>query len=185
MKRYWTIALTALTVFLVAVAAWKMWPRTVPLEECSGIYQHYHDNPHVVASFLKDFRVNDTVTVDVTLLEAKDDEGWEEICQRFDIKPYSSEAQEIANAYSVSTKLVPRKKNAETPNSILSNNYLLVISRHSRTVSIFDTKYDAQLDAIFNFHIIKTIKNENENTCMDTLGSVGNGGHELPKRITG
>ena len=183
-SRHWIAVLIGM-VAVGGALAWHYWPRTVPLEECSGIYQRYHDNPHVVASFLKDFRVNDTVTVDVTLLEAKDDEGWEEICQRFDIKPYSSEAQEIANAYSVSTKLVPRKKNAETPNSILSNNYLLVISRHSKTVSIFDTKYDAQLDAIFNFHIIKTIKNENENTCMDTLGSVGNGGHELPKRITG
>ena len=149
MKRYWTIALTALTVFLVAVAAWKMWPRTVPLEECSEIYQHYHDNPHVVASFLKDFRVNDTVTVDVTLLEAKDDEGWEELRERFDIGDLSDMPEDVRHLFEKDQKSAGVFQYAEEG----ERKKLAVYSREKRSVAVFHTEEKNKIDAIYTKEI--------------------------------
>ena len=151
MKRYWTIALTALTVFLVVVGVWKMWPRTVPLEECSGIYQRYHDNPHVAATFLKDFRVNDTVTVDVTLLEAKDDEGWEEMQKRFNIIPLPQEVVDILGEKAeteVEVWLAPKNNYHLPMDDILLNNDVLSVSRKKKQLCIFETVSEKQIDAI-------------------------------------
>ena len=151
MKRYWTIALVAVAVFLVVVGVWKMWRRTVPLEECSGIYQHYHDNPHIAATFLKDFRVNDTVTVDVTLLEAKDDEGWEEMREKINIKPIPQEVYEILGEEAeedVWVWLAPKNNYHLPMDDILLNNDVLSVSRKKKQLCIFETVSEKQIDAI-------------------------------------
>ena len=79
------------TILFLAVVggflAWRYWPRTVPLWECSEVYRRYADSEHVAAAFLKDFRVNDTVCVDVTLLEARDSLGWERMSEGFSLPP--------------------------------------------------------------------------------------------------
>lgn len=58
-------------------------PRTVPLEECSEVYKRYCDVEGVSASYVKDFPVNDTLTVGVTLLEATTDSGWAVLSHKF------------------------------------------------------------------------------------------------------
>lgn len=60
---------------------------TVPYWRCSEVYKHYSKVEGIRAMFVKDFRVNDTLTVDVTLLEATDSAGWEYMLQQFDIPP--------------------------------------------------------------------------------------------------
>ena len=50
--------------------------RTVPLDECSELYRRYCDVPGIRAAFIKDKKINDTVFVDVTLLQAMDDSAW-------------------------------------------------------------------------------------------------------------
>ena len=70
-----------LAVALVLVVKYR--PRTVPLEECSQIYRDYADDPHVAVAFIKDFRVNDTLTVDVTTLHALDSTGWHSLMLYF------------------------------------------------------------------------------------------------------
>ena len=165
MKRYWTIALTALTVFLVAVAAWKMWPRTVPLEECSEIYQRYHDNPHVVASFLKDFRVNDTVTVDVTLLEAKDDEGWEELREMtggFPLMEHEKEQLKRGNDI-VQTWISENDSLKPSPNTDPTNNFFCVMSFLKRSILVCHIETEEQYRNI-DLHYINQLKTKNNET---------------------
>ena len=58
-------------------------PRRVPLEECSEVYKRYHKMEGVRATYVKDYPVNDTLTVGVTLLEATDSAGWERLMERF------------------------------------------------------------------------------------------------------
>ena len=70
-----------LAVALVLVCKYR--PRTVPLEECSQIYRDYADDPHVAVAFIKGFRVNDTLTVDVTTLHALDSVGWHSLMLYF------------------------------------------------------------------------------------------------------
>ena len=48
----------------------------MPFDQCSEVYRAYADNPLIKASYIKEFRINDTVTVDVTMLKAVDTNGW-------------------------------------------------------------------------------------------------------------
>ncbi|MBR3489580.1 MAG: hypothetical protein IKH33_09710 [Bacteroidales bacterium] len=69
---------------LVAVLV-KRCPRTVPYEQCSEVYKRYSRVEGVRATYIKDFRVNDTLTIGVTLLEATDSAGWKYLLQKFNI----------------------------------------------------------------------------------------------------
>ena len=149
-SRHWIAVLIGM-VAVGGALAWHYWPRTVPLEECSGIYQHYHDNPHIAATFLKDFRVNDTVTVDVTLLEAKDDEGWEELREKINIKPIPQEVYEILGEEAeedVWVWLAPKNNYHLPMDDILLNNDVLSVSHKKKQLCIFETVSEKQIDAI-------------------------------------
>ncbi|MBR4230023.1 MAG: hypothetical protein IKR83_04865 [Bacteroidales bacterium] len=80
--------LITLLLFVVAIGgalAWKYWPRTVPWEECSALYRQYAHADGIEATFLRGYRVNDTLAIDVTLLQATDSAGWDTICNKFNL----------------------------------------------------------------------------------------------------
>ena len=60
--------IAAALVTLVVILA----PRTVPLSQCSEVYRRYCDVPGIQASFIKNKQINDTLRLDMTLLEAQD-----------------------------------------------------------------------------------------------------------------
>ena len=76
MKKRHYISLAILLVGGLVSAAVLGRPRQLPLEECSPEYLRYKDAPGIKASFVKDFPVNDTLAVDVLLLEATSDSAW-------------------------------------------------------------------------------------------------------------
>ena len=80
------ISIVIFVVIVGGVLAYKYMPRTVPYEQCSEVYKRYAEVEGVRASFVKDFWLNDSVAVDVTLLEADSDEGWERLRGDFKIK---------------------------------------------------------------------------------------------------
>ena len=61
-------------VSLVA-AALHFQPHTVPLEECNSLFRLYADNPDINDTYVKDYRINDTLTLNATILEAVNDTG--------------------------------------------------------------------------------------------------------------
>ena len=65
--------MTALSLLaaLVTLAVVKR-PRTVPLSQCSELYQRYHKVKGIEASYIQDFALNDSTTVNVTVLKATD-----------------------------------------------------------------------------------------------------------------
>ena len=65
------ICLLAVGVALVVVRC----PRTVPWEQCSEVYKKYSQMDGINAAYIKDYRINDTLTIGVTLLEATTDSG--------------------------------------------------------------------------------------------------------------
>lgn len=71
-KRMWLLTLALSLLAVLAAVAWRCWPRTVPLSKCSEVYQRYHDTPGIQASFIKNKQINDTLRLDMTILEAED-----------------------------------------------------------------------------------------------------------------
>ena len=150
MKRY----VLPLLIVLLPVAIYALWewaPRTVPPERASELYRQYASNPHLTVSYIEDFRVNDTVTVDVTLLEAKDDEGWEELREKINIKPIPQEVYEILGEEAeedVWVWLAPKNKYHLPMDDILLNNDVLSVSHKKKQLCIFETVSEKQIDAI-------------------------------------
>ena len=86
MKR--TVVVLLLSLLAVAgVAAWRWWPRTTPPERVSDLYRRYEPNPHLSVAFIEGFKVNDTLSVDVTTVTALDDEGWDTLRADYETFP--------------------------------------------------------------------------------------------------
>ena len=89
----WTVTLTLCLTILIGTMTVKFWPRTVPFDQCSEEYKKYADSPGIKASYIKDFCINDTVSVDVTMLEATDTIGWNTLINDFSLPVLDSITQ--------------------------------------------------------------------------------------------
>ena len=63
--------LTAIASFLYALNPWNI--RGV---ETSELYQQYANTDGIEAAFIHNYKVNDTLSIDITLLQATDSAGW-------------------------------------------------------------------------------------------------------------
>ena len=158
MKRTgYIVMLVCLLIFVVAYAAVRI-PRTVPYEQCSEVYKRYCDVEGVRATYIQDFRVNDTLTVGVTLLEATDSAGWEYLCGEFNILPGMIEAAEEDSTMDVWTRK-SIKGHPETPYKKSDANHqegetepvveIVSMSMSKQEVCIFHAQNDEECDAIF------------------------------------
>ena len=93
MKRTLIFALAALLV-VGAVAMWRFVPRALSYDKCSPVYRHFADMQleGVRVVYVKDKRVNDTLRIPATLLQAETDRGWQLLDSIFG---YSKEMQAI------------------------------------------------------------------------------------------
>ena len=156
MKRYWLITLVLCVVGVTTVLAVRYWPRIVHPGEPSGLYLRYKDN-HIRASFIKDFRVNDSLTLDVTILEARDSVGWDQMKNDFKIKPLPSNIEKVlAEKNAISHHHVPKDTPDATLDTIdLLNNDHLVIKHKTQTFYIFQSRSKAQNHQIIDNFFMK------------------------------
>ena len=121
-KTGWIITIIALLVIACGGIAIKLWPRTVPVEECSPAYKEYAGKPGIEVSFVKDYRINDTTFVDVTTLHATTDSAWNALCDDFISPHYSNEEKEIVvHGNSVTFFTVSRKNPLIRANPLSDN----------------------------------------------------------------
>lgn len=138
---------------------------TVPVEECSQLYRGYADNPHVTVAFIKDFPVNDTLSVDVTTLQATTDSAWCALLLDFGtpqemIDDYNSNKEFNEGEDASTIILFYRDKNdlkKRIPNNH-PNSRLVIASYNRRTLCIFMTEDNKQKD-IIGLTQIKDLKN--------------------------
>lgn len=139
------------------VSAWiLLHPRQLPEEECSDTYRRYEDVEGVAASFIKGFPVNDTLSLDVTTLQATDSAGWERLQEDFHIRRLS-ELPEIVQRWlnegkdMVGVHLAPKSDPTlptDTTNAL--NNNVVAVSRLYKTISIFYTETESEQKAVSN-----------------------------------
>ncbi len=91
MTRRWAITILAFLIVVLGGIAYRHWPRAVPWEECSTLYRHYAHADGIEATFLRGYRVNDTLAIDVTLLQATDSAGWQHLRKDIKISDYEEE----------------------------------------------------------------------------------------------
>ncbi len=77
MKRNWPYYIIAFCLALLTVYVIHNSGRIFPSGEVGEVYRRYCNRDDIRVEFFKDFRVNDSITVDVTTLTAKDSASWE------------------------------------------------------------------------------------------------------------
>lgn len=157
-KLFWQLGAVLALLMVVGIAAAVVLPRM----GVSDLYRHYQDNPHLAVTYLRNFPVNDTLAVDVTILTALDDEGWDTLLVNYNILPLPQNMQEkINNGQDIVTVFFAPKTNPTLPmdtTDLLKNN-VLGISRLHHTVSIFITETEGQQDAVLHYNYRVGFKN--------------------------
>lgn len=156
MKRSWLI--TILVCLLLLAGGWIVvsLPNVVPKDNCSDLYRQYAGAEGIKATFVKDYRVNDSLTLDVTILEARDSVGWDQMKNDFKIKPLPSNIEKVlAEKNAISHHHVPKDTPDATLDTIdLLNNDHMVIKYKTQTFYIFQSRSKAQNHQIIDkfFH---------------------------------
>ena len=156
--------ISILAVLLLALAAGWVFccsSRTVPLEECSELYQRYADTEGIEATFVQGYRLNDSVRVDVTLLQATDSAAWVGLTE--DVWPKdnnpSAEREIIMKMVDKTPVLIvgsPKGHLGLLPDTNYLNNDLVAVCKEKRTVSIFHIECESQINAIMKYHLKET-----------------------------
>ena len=156
MRRNIIISLIVLLIATVSVVLLKRHVPTVPFEQCSELYQRYADTEGVEASFIQGYRINDSVRVDVTLLQATDSAAWGLLTADFKIKELPPEIQKMVDQHSSITI----KKLYEDQEGEPSTYDVAAVSRREHAILIFhfdSNKYNRD----FVIHQIQEIQKEN------------------------
>ena len=169
MKRYLKYGLL-FAIVVGAMLAWGYLTRVVPYWQSSEVYKRYSEVEGVRATYIKDFRVNDTVTVGVTLLEATTDSGWAVLQEDFGV-PAVPEGYEkyYYDSNRVSTKMYPKSVPLYIDGDTLMND-LIAISRYKHCICHFVITSKEKKNLIMHKHYkdninhdIKTNYNEQNN----------------------
>ena len=161
MKRRWIITLLLLPVVVLSVLLLTRSLHTVPPDKCSDVYRQYKDTPGIKASFIKDYPINDTTTIDVTTLEASSDAGWESLKKTFNIIDYPPEVLPFVDTMVVEYYFATKDDYSRGMDSVRLNNDFIAVSRFMKKVTVFNIKEEKQIVAILSYNINKQKKNEN------------------------
>lgn len=129
-KRYWTLVGILLLLLLLWGITYVVKHRGQPFAkvEVSDLYRRYTDVEGVTTIFVKDYRVDDTTCIDVTLLRATDSVGLSRLKKDFGIRA------ELLSPVSNRIVFLQNDSNVCDPSDRLS---MCIYSPHDSTVSLF------------------------------------------------
>ncbi len=143
--KFWGVFFIILAVALGVITLIYRWHRIFPTHEVSEIYSRYAKEEGIDAAFVKDYRVNDTITVDVTLLEATDSAGWTMLKEDFgiveleDLPPEERElVRELFSNYITEQSASP-DKNYKMPDTNICKNDVITCERSVKRIAVFHT----------------------------------------------
>ncbi len=137
MKRRCIITLVLIIIVPLLTGAVYQHAHIVPWDECSELYRRYADCPGVEAAYIKDYRVNDTLTLCATVLEAQTDSAWSELYCAFSFigtDPQDVNKKEIAKGNDV-LQLLRKDNQCE----FLDSTDIAVASKRDKYICVFHT----------------------------------------------
>lgn len=142
-RHYIALALTLVGVALVV--AMLLLPRPLPPDECSDIYRQYKDTPGIKASFIKDYPLDDTTTIDVTSFTALDTASWRWLREQFGCSGSIFESEEPGY---VASRRAP-KNHYDQPTNLKNQieNDEIYCSGAEKTIEVFHITNLSQFDA--------------------------------------
>ena len=122
-------------------------------EDChQEVYNHYADKPAVEATFVKAFKINDTLTISATILHATNAEEWHTLQQDFKIPELTEEEKEqIAKNNDIFETCVMEYFMPDFIADTASHNQNdMYISHINQTITIFHTQTKQEKEAVFD-----------------------------------
>ena len=153
MKRWIiTFLLTLAVATAVGVVVWR---HVLPMRSVSDLYRRYEHADGIAASYIHNFPVNDTLRVDVTLLEATTDSAWQALCADFALSDIVEEMKVIAPNV-VFSRQVNRHNYEQVVRGDSPDAEILAISCDTKTFAVFHTCNAAEMHTVFYYNMKKS-----------------------------
>lgn len=149
MKRRILLFCLATLLCVAAVVVWKYRATIFRNGDVSELYLRYADTEGIDATFIRGFQVNDTLALDVTLLEATDSMGWETLISDFQV---TREFLTGENDHII-TRKAKKGHTDRQMDTVPENNDLIIIADGMQTISIFHNTDKNQTYQIIHKHI--------------------------------
>ena len=162
MKKLWPITIFVCLLLAAGSIAVVRCPRHVPDDQCSEVYRRYKDRDDLSVAFVKDYRIGDSITVDVTTIEAKDSTSWESLLRGMNVteesinenKKLVLEGKHTATTI-LSAKGYPEKRvSIDTTTSV----DLVFFVYSEKCVYVFDANSIDQAHAIADYKRLETVE---------------------------
>ena len=156
MKRWLMTLLFALAV--AAAVGVVVWRHVLPRHRVSPLFERYEHADGIAASYIHNYPVNDTLTLDVTLLEATIDSAWQSLCTDFALSDIV-EIMEQTDPNTTFLRQVSRHNYTQVALGDSPDAECLAISCNSRTFAVFHTHNKNEMHAVV-YHNLKKLSNQ-------------------------
>ncbi len=159
MKRHWKywLAIVALGVLLAVVSVMLVFHlRQLSLDQTSEVYRRYRDFPGVDAAFIRQMPINDTLRVDMTLLQARDSLAFANLLRDMgrseenikDMAMLKAMYEKRGNYDVRFTGTSPKGHPGQFPDPDLANNEACSIFPVRLVVAVFHTHNEEELNTV-------------------------------------
>ena len=152
-RKHIRIALLLFALPVAVTLVLVMRQPTVPLGECSELYRRYADSQDIRAAYIKDYRVNDSLTINATILEATTDNSWRSLLVTFHDTITDAAMEPLKRGLDVLSILSRDRR----PDSIMTNDEFAVLSRRDRYICVFHIQDSVQREKVLDGIIDKVI----------------------------
>ena len=162
MKRNWPYYIVALCLALLCVLLFRYPGRVFPSGDFSEVYRHYCDREDLRVEFFKDFRIDDSTTVDVTTLTARDSASWEALLREMNVNELFIELdrESAKKGNSVITFYICKKNHPEKHSEIDDPNIDMVLYTYKeKTLYVFNIESKRQKYIIQTHKVKETFSN--------------------------
>ena len=132
--------------------------RTIDADECSPLYRRYAHVPGIEAAYVKAYRINDTLTVDATLLHATAPATWLRLEEDFEIPHPTRKTNASTKNKSIAFRSNKKGHAKRVHDPVLLNNDIITATYDNHTISIFHIADSAQESTLY-LHLIEVTFN--------------------------
>ena len=173
MKRISWTAVILVCLLLIIMGLLTMLSTRCPLPwQCSKLYWQYRGQEGIEAFYVRDYPVDDTTFVDVTLLRATTDSAWVSLCHEFVPYEFADSSDYINKLIHDTTSVTFRPVSKDDYKKIIipqetgySNSNIVVLTAKVKSIGIFHINNKSQLEVIF-FTIVDNMLHTNNNTLI-------------------
>lgn len=153
----WLFTFTVCLLLVGGAIAVVFWPR----QYGSEIYQYYSNIKGIKASYFENYRINDTVFVDITLLEAVDSNGWNTLWQDFCLPDLNPEMKRVIESKGDKVFSRTTKKNSycDTVDEASPECDIVAVLFAKQTISVFHVTSLEERGAVHHYNYDKSVNN--------------------------